>query len=188
LEQGFTLAHRPRADRQGEPLVIAVGVTGGLVPAQSADKNSVLFESSKSVVLRYTGLRALDVRGRILPSRLELRGREIRLIVEGHSAQYPLIVDPLWTQQQELTASDGAANDQFGVSVSVSGDTAVIRSFDSARFLGQFGEMGVIQRPAAIRACLLNCGKGDEICLPVASDPIPLLLNSSGITRELYNI
>ncbi|HSK72771.1 MAG TPA: FG-GAP repeat protein, partial [Pyrinomonadaceae bacterium] len=31
-----------------------------------------------------------------------------------------------WTQQQKLTASDGAANDQFGSGVSISGDTAVV--------------------------------------------------------------
>lgn len=31
-----------------------------------------------------------------------------------------------WTEQQKLLASDGAADDQFGTSVSVSGDTAVI--------------------------------------------------------------
>jgi hypothetical protein len=31
-----------------------------------------------------------------------------------------------WTQQQKLTASDAAADDQFGLSVSVSGDTALI--------------------------------------------------------------
>src|SRR5262249_37362839 len=31
-----------------------------------------------------------------------------------------------WAEQQELTASDGAANDKFGYSVAVSGDTAVI--------------------------------------------------------------
>ncbi len=31
-----------------------------------------------------------------------------------------------WTQQAKLTASDAAANDQFGISVSVSGDTAVV--------------------------------------------------------------
>ncbi len=31
-----------------------------------------------------------------------------------------------WTQQQELTASDGAAGDYFGVSVAVSGGTAVV--------------------------------------------------------------
>ncbi len=31
-----------------------------------------------------------------------------------------------WTQQQELTASDGAAGDLFGISVTVSGDTLVV--------------------------------------------------------------
>ncbi len=125
LEQGFTLVHRPGTNRAGEPLVIALGVTGGLTPAQKAE-DSVVFESSRCVVLRYAGLRALDAGGRVLPSRLEVRDREVRLIVEDQSAQYPLVIDPTWTQQQELTASDGVAYDHFGVSVSVSGDTAVI--------------------------------------------------------------
>jgi hypothetical protein len=34
-----------------------------------------------------------------------------------------------WTQQAKLTASDAATTDQFGVSVSVSGDTAVIGAY-----------------------------------------------------------
>jgi hypothetical protein len=34
-----------------------------------------------------------------------------------------------WTQQQKLFASDGAAGDQFGVSVSLSGDTALIGAY-----------------------------------------------------------
>jgi len=34
--------------------------------------------------------------------------------------------DGVWTQQQELTASDGAAGDQFGKAVALSGDTAVV--------------------------------------------------------------
>jgi len=40
-----------------------------------------------------------------------------------------------WTEQQELAAADGAANDYFGISVSVSGDTAAIGAVgtDSAR-------------------------------------------------------
>jgi hypothetical protein len=126
LEQGFTLAHRPGTDRAGEPLVIALGVAGGLAPAQKADKDAVLFESGRGAVLRYAGLKAVDAGGRILASRLEERGREIRLIVEDESAEYPLAVDPLWTQQQELTASDGAAYDALGSSVSVCGNTAVI--------------------------------------------------------------
>ena len=37
-----------------------------------------------------------------------------------------------WSQQAELTASDGAANDDFGFSVAVYGDTAVIGAFGKA--------------------------------------------------------
>ena len=36
----------------------------------------------------------------------------------------------VWSQQQELTASDGSANDAFGYSVSVSGDTALIGAWE----------------------------------------------------------
>ena len=121
LEQGFTLARRPGLDGDGEPLVITIGVSGGLRPAQGAD-GAVLF----GAVLRYAGLKAVDARGRAIPSRLQARGGEIRLNVEDRDAQYPLVVDPAWTQQQELTAPDGAPYDYFGSSVSVSGDTAVI--------------------------------------------------------------
>jgi hypothetical protein len=41
-----------------------------------------------------------------------------------------------WTQQQELTASDGASGDQFGTSVSVSGNTALIGAHNKAQFTG----------------------------------------------------
>jgi hypothetical protein len=37
----------------------------------------------------------------------------------------------VWTQQQKLTSSDGAANDQFGANVGVSNDTVVVGSLDS---------------------------------------------------------
>ncbi|MGA3027311.1 MAG: FG-GAP repeat protein [Bryobacteraceae bacterium] len=106
--------------------MIAIGVARGLLPIRKADDDSVLFGSGKGVVLRYAGLKALDAGGHTLASRLEVRGREIRLIVQDHGAQYPLVVDPLWTEQQELTASGSAL---FGISVSVSGNTAVIGAY-----------------------------------------------------------
>jgi hypothetical protein len=126
LEHGFTLAQRPGTGRDGEPLAIALGVSGGLQPVQKVDDGSVLFQSAKGVVLRYAGLKALDARGRVLPSRLEVRRDEIRLIVEDRGAQYPLVIDPTWTQQAVLVASDGMAEEYIGTSVSVSGNTAVI--------------------------------------------------------------
>lgn len=127
LEQGFTFAHRPgNGNVHGDPLVIALGVSGELAPHQTA--NAVLFKASHGVVLRYAGLKAWDARGRVLASRLEVRGHELRLTVDDRSAQYPVIVDPTWTEQQELTPSDLAEGDQFGCSVVVSGDTAILGS------------------------------------------------------------
>ncbi len=44
-------------------------------------------------------------------------------------AAYVFVRDPAtgaWTEQQKLTASDGAANDLFGLSVSLGGDTAIV--------------------------------------------------------------
>ena len=42
----------------------------------------------------------------------------------------------VWSQQQELSASDGLANDYFGYSVSVSGDTAVVGAYHKNGYLG----------------------------------------------------
>ena len=42
----------------------------------------------------------------------------------------------VWTQQQELTAPDGSTNDLMGVSVSVSGDIAVIGAFGQVSLHG----------------------------------------------------
>ena len=47
-------------------------------------------------------------------------------MVEDGDAEYPLTVDPAWTELQALAASDGASDDHFGFSVAVSGNTAVI--------------------------------------------------------------
>ncbi|MGA2186685.1 MAG: FG-GAP repeat protein, partial [Bryobacteraceae bacterium] len=77
------------------------------------------------VALHYGGLMAYDATGRELPTWLELRGEELLLRVNDVAARYPLTVDP-FVQLAELTASDGAAGDQLGFSVAISGDTVVV--------------------------------------------------------------
>ncbi|HEX9094372.1 MAG TPA: FG-GAP repeat protein, partial [Coriobacteriia bacterium] len=49
-------------------------------------------------------------------------------LAAGSGAAYVFTVSAtgVWSQQAKLTASDGAADDQFGESVSLSGDTAVV--------------------------------------------------------------
>lgn len=58
-----------------------------------------------------------------------------RAAVSGHieqGAAYVFICSGgSWTQQAKLTASDGAANDSFGVSVAVSGDTSVVGAWSA---------------------------------------------------------
>ena len=114
LEQGFTFAHRLPGGGANQPLVIALGVTGDLALRQK--DGEVLLASGKGAVLRYAGLTARDAAGRMLPSHLETHGRQIRLVVEDREAQYPLVVDPTFTQQAELTAGDGATVDRLGYS------------------------------------------------------------------------
>ena len=129
LEQGFTLARRPGVSRGGESLVIALVVSGDLRPELGEQGGAVLLRSAEGTVLRYSGLRAWDARGRALAAKLQVGEQKVRLVVEDHGAEYPLVVDPLWTQESELTAADGKLGDNFGWSVSVSGDTAVIGAY-----------------------------------------------------------
>src|SRR5206468_3735868 len=75
-------------------------------------------------------LAAVDAEGRELAARMEVREAGVALVIDDTGAAYPLAVDPLWVQQTELTASDGASGDpfgdQFGSSVAVSGGTAIV--------------------------------------------------------------
>jgi hypothetical protein len=52
----------------------------------------------------------------------------------------------VWTQQQELSASDGAQNDFFGISVSISGDTALVGALDKNNADGSTGAAYVFVR------------------------------------------
>lgn len=71
----------------------------------------------------------------------------IRLVVEDQAAaQNSLVVAPPWMQQQELTAFDGATDIQFGFSVSVSGDTAVVGGKGAYVFVRSGGSWSLQQK------------------------------------------
>ncbi|HEY0100054.1 MAG TPA: lamin tail domain-containing protein [Pyrinomonadaceae bacterium] len=65
-----------------------------------------------------------DLRAAIEKMRAD-EGREVRPQANDAGAQYPLTVDP-FMQQQRLHASDAATGDDFGYSIAISGDTAII--------------------------------------------------------------
>jgi MYXO-CTERM domain-containing protein len=125
LEQTFRIEQRPEG--RG-PLAIEVAFDG-LTPELTREGASTveLLDERGTTRAVYRDLAAVDAEGRELAARIEARGRRVSLVVEDEGAAYPVVVDPLIvTQQAELTAADGAADEWFGFRGSVSGDTALV--------------------------------------------------------------
>jgi hypothetical protein len=130
LEQGFTLPAPPVSNREkGDHLVLEFAVSGGLKPRLARDGNSIAFAHEGVCALCYSELHAFDALGRELPSRMEMRHGSVALVVDDGDARYPVTVDPVISTEFKLTASDAAADDLFGVSVALSGDTALVGAF-----------------------------------------------------------
>jgi hypothetical protein len=129
IEQGFTLDERPGVTFGGEPLRVAWALTGELKARLEDDGQAVILSRHNQQILRYDHLAAYDALGRALPARMEVSGAEIALLVEDLAAVYPVTIDPLFTQVKKLTASDGAAGDEYGVAVAVSGDTIAVGGY-----------------------------------------------------------
>jgi hypothetical protein len=170
LEQGFTLA-RPPAERRSGELTLALSLSGDLASAARASARSASFGP-----LAYRGLVASDAGGRELPARLELRGGRLLVRVDDRGARYPLLVDPVF-QQAKLTAFDGAAADQLGGSVTISGDTIVAGAYlDDVGANANQGSVYVFVKPAggwasATETAKLNASDGaanDELGVSVA--------------------
>lgn len=127
LEQGFTLSAPPDATRPHERLRLALELSGDLRGETTGDgKTMLLADRSGRQVARYDHLKAWDAAGREIESRLRVRGREVFLEVNDTEATYPITIDPILTQEVQLEDDEGVAFDEFGSSVAVSGNTAIV--------------------------------------------------------------
>ncbi|MBL8804140.1 MAG: FG-GAP repeat protein [Planctomycetes bacterium] len=129
LEHGFTIANRPAS--ANAPLSVELSIRGGLQPVVSPDGRNVAFtDALGAAALNYNGLTVLDAAGNTVGAQWRAIGCDrLRLQVDDAEAHYPLTIDPI-VQQAYLKAATTGADDRFGHSVSVSGDTVVV----SARF------------------------------------------------------
>ena len=131
LEQGFTLESAPGKRRDGEPLRVVLALEGDL-RAQAVDGGQALEfkDAAGQPVLRYDHLVVSDAGGRKLEARMAVRmeGTEAQALLEvdDRDALWPVTIDPTFTQQQKLEASDAAELDRFGFSVAISGETVVV--------------------------------------------------------------
>ncbi len=132
LEQGFKVAPLPQgaSGSASASLTVELALGGNLMGTVNAAGNGLtLTRPDGSAALGYTGLTACDATGKTLPASLEVRaegGRPDLLIhVDAAGAKGRITIDP-FVEEAKLTASDGAAADYFGTSISISGDTAVV--------------------------------------------------------------
>src|SRR5207302_1677104 len=88
-----------------------------------------LLSAEGGPALGYSGLKAWDARGKVLPARMVLSGGMLDLRVADAGAVYPVTIDPLLTAETELTAGDAAAEDRFGESVALSGGAALVGAY-----------------------------------------------------------
>ncbi|WP_433928223.1 kelch repeat-containing protein [Sorangium cellulosum] len=134
LEQGFVLTGAPSC--AGTKIVeIALG---GDLQAELVDEDGdgrgeavELRDDARHKALHYSDLYVKDATGNELSAWLSLEAEGIAIHLDDRGAVYPVEIDPLiWTQEAQLTASDGAVDDRFGVSVALSGDTALVGAYN----------------------------------------------------------
>ncbi len=119
IEHGFTLAKRPAGLG---PMILRVEIGGSLRPALGAADRLAFGDGE----LTYSGLVVTDATDRAIAAHLALDGARLSIVVDDMNAVYPLTIDPTWSQEAYLKASNTGFGDQFGVSVAVSGDTIVV--------------------------------------------------------------
>ncbi|MBY0508383.1 MAG: hypothetical protein K2X03_31015 [Bryobacteraceae bacterium] len=134
LEQGFTVARKPAG--AGDTLVFDLALRGELF-ARVAERSVSFTDGAGRGVLNFGGLKAWDADGRVLKAAFEKTATGLRYRVETAGARYPVTVDPV-AQQAYLKASNPDAQDSFGYSVAISGDTVVVGAFgESSNGTGQ---------------------------------------------------
>jgi Bacterial Ig-like domain (group 3)/FG-GAP repeat len=127
LEQGFDIARRPGGSG---PLRVSIALSAGVRP-WVGERNAALLWLQHGAVLQYSGVSALDARGRRLPAWLQVRHGRLSLLVDDRGAQYPVRIDPFVEQTKLVPTASGDSDGQAGYSVAISsnGTTALVGGY-----------------------------------------------------------
>lgn len=127
--EGGTPNHDSQARMPEQPLRLVMAVSGDLAPVtDAAEQRLELRDAAGRAVLAYEKLKVWDATGTELPARMETGEGRVILSVDDSTACYPLIVDPSFTQQAYIKASNTGAYDRFR-DVAISGDTVVVGAY-----------------------------------------------------------
>ncbi|MFW2389296.1 MAG: hypothetical protein ACN4G0_13230, partial [Polyangiales bacterium] len=124
LEQGYSIpeALPPLKDAPGV-LRLELAIEGEYEPTQRG--NTITWRSPTRTI-ETRELYAFDAGGRLLQASMRASRSSLTIDVNVEGAAYPIVIDPLWVEQQKLIAADAVGTGWFGYSVSISGNTAVI--------------------------------------------------------------
>ncbi len=124
LEQGFTIRALPKANgATNDSLRLDLTIEGDYTPTKRGD---VIVWNSPERTLETRELFAFDADGKQLSASMQASSGELSIEVDVADARYPIVIDPIWMEQEKLIASTASALGWFGHSISVFGDTAVI--------------------------------------------------------------
>jgi hypothetical protein len=127
LMHGFVLNHRPGWAGPGE-VVLSVGLDG--LSTREGDLGLEFVDAEGNPVLAYRDLKVWDANGTMLEANMQPSESGALIALNDSTATYPVTVDPLIASLEEKlgpeVTGDGAGLDAFGISVSVSGDTALV--------------------------------------------------------------
>jgi hypothetical protein len=130
LEQSFRVAQAPWSENNGQHiLALSFDLKGSWKNSQGARSRAVTLQDENGrPALRYAGLLARDASGRDLPAWMAVDGQSMRLEVAAQRADFPVTIDPMYSQVATLSATTGplGAPSNLGFATSVSDDGTVV--------------------------------------------------------------
>jgi uncharacterized repeat protein (TIGR01451 family) len=123
LEQWFYIKQAPVGKTAGQKLRLRLDIDTDMKIAQ---KGNILQLQKGSNILTYDKLKVWDATGQELATAMVWQEEQLDIVVDDAHATYPLTIDPQITQQAYIKASNTNAEDRFGESVAISGETIVV--------------------------------------------------------------
>ena len=87
---------------------------------------TVILRGASEQEIEYSKLVVRDNLGRNIQGWLKVESGKVVIEVDDFEAVYPLTIDPLFTLEKRLTASDASSQNYFGHSVALDSNTALI--------------------------------------------------------------
>jgi len=122
VEQGFTIHESPPGNGR---LVLHLDLNTDLPGVLDADERGLSFAGTEQT-LRYDRLAAYDANGTELDANFIYNPSQVVIRVDDRQAAYPITIDPLVYLEQKVLTFDGGVPYDFGYSVAISGDTALV--------------------------------------------------------------